>query len=187
MKSIYFTGSSGTGKTTQSLLVSSVLKMPIVDGISRNSPFLMGTSEHQQYVSRRVYRKCINMNAVHCRTPIDVAAYTKINGVDSPLDDQHCSEFAKTNPVVVYFPMLDHIEDDGFRPTDYEFNFKVDYLVKKYLDYYGIEYLSLSSDNPDDRANEITTYYWRRNDSKTVLEQPRRISDVRDGLGRSPD
>ena len=114
MTGLYFTGSSGTGKTTLSLSVAPMLKLSIVDGISRSSPYLQGSDDHQQYVSRRVFRKCIcQKKSIHCRTPIDVMAYTTVNNAHSPMDEQHCKLFAAINPVVIYFPMLPDIEDDG--------------------------------------------------------------------------
>lgn len=171
-KSLFLCGSSGVGKTTQSLILSGALGLPIVDGISRSSPFLMGTSEHQQHVSRRVFKKCMTQKAIHCRTPIDVFAYSQVNQVNSPMDKQHIEFFAKTNPVVVYFPMLDVIEDDGVRPTSREFNEKIDECIRGDLERYNITHLVLPvSDNPGERSLEIIKY-WRNYDSQELLGQP---------------
>jgi hypothetical protein len=165
------TGSSGSGKTTQSLYLSDLTGLPIVDGISRSSPFLMGTSEHQQHVSRRVYKKCMKTVAINCRTPIDVAAYTIVNQVYSPMDQQHIELFAASKPVVIYFPMLQVIEDDGFRPTDLEFNRKVDDAILDLLGRYNIDYLALSYSSPEERAKEIM-HYWSNYGSEKLLGQP---------------
>lgn len=182
MTSLYFTGSSGTGKTTLSLSVSSALKFSIVDGISRSSPFLQGSDEHQQYVSRRVFRKCVLQKdkTIHCRTPIDVMAYTTVNNAYSPMDDQHCRLFAATNPIVVYFPMLHDIEDDGVRPTDRVFNENIAKQIKASLDRYNIKYLRLEPGKVSDRVSKIIEYYLeeRNGDAKTVLGNGPRIPSL---------
>ena len=181
MKSIYMTGSSGTGKTTMALLMSDVLRMPIVDGISRSSPFLMGTDDHQQYVSRRVFKKCMTQTAIHCRTPLDVNAHTQVNSSNSPMDKQHIQLFAATKPLVIYFPMLEEIEDDGFRPTDWGFNEKVDTCIKQTLSEYNISYLELSLGSTRERASEIITYLEEHHHgcAKTLLEHRKRLSYLR--------
>ena len=185
-RSLYLTGSSGTGKTTQSLHLAAMTGMSIVDGISRSSPYLMGTSEHQQHVSRRVFKKCMSQKAIHCRCPIDVAAYTKVNKVYSPMDEQHLTIFASTNPIVIYFPMLDHVEEDGFRPTDFDFNRQVDEYILEALERYNITYLALSKNSPEARAEQIIKY-WRNYDSQELLGMPGDLPAIRTDVGRETD
>lgn len=162
MKAIYFTGSSGSGKTTTSELVAHRTGLKIFDGITRSSPFKMGTDENQQYVSRKIYSTCMSRLGVHCRTPLDVYAYTQAFGLRSPADEQHVKFFAKTNPFLVHFPVLGQIEDDGFRPTDREFNLQVDEHIRFMIKRYNFNCLYLQSDSsPEERAGEIITHYRR--------------------------
>lgn len=160
MKSIYFTGCSGSGKTTTGMLVAHRTGLGILDWVSRNSPHKMGTDENQRYISKKVYQRCMKQLGVHTRTPLDVYAYTQAFGLYSPTDEQHIDLFRLTNPFLVYYPILDHIEDDGFRPTDRKLNETVDEQIKLMIKRYNFNCLFLSKDtSPEERADEIITHY----------------------------
>lgn len=159
MTTVFFTGSSGQGKTTTAKIVSERLQVPVWDGVSRSSPFEMGTREHQEYISNEVFARCTAYDGVHTRTPIDVLAYTYVFGTGNyAKDGHHVFKFLSTHPKIVYFPMLLEVEDDGFRPTDIELTRKVDRHIQDTLHIYGVTYLTLDLESPEERAEKIITF-----------------------------
>lgn len=160
MTQIYFTGSSGQGKTTLANLLSKRLDLPVIDGVSRNSPHPQGTDENQQYLSHEIAHLCGALSGIHCRTPLDVAAYTHALKLYSPMDTQHVKSFLASWPVVIYFPMVLSIENDGFRPTDVEMNKCVDKWIRSYLNDSGVAFLTLKKESPLDRVESVVKFLY---------------------------
>lgn len=174
---VYMTGSSGVGKTTQANLLSERLQLPVIDGIARSSPYEMGTDENQQYLSKKIYHACNTVDGLHCRTPLDVLGYTRASKLYSPTDEQHVEFFALMEPILIYFPPLGDIEDDGVRPTDKTYNKVVDWFIKDALRRYNFKYLELSPGTPEERSEEIITFIRRHYDPEGLLECRGYLSD----------
>lgn len=160
--SVFFTGASGQGKTTLASLLSDHTDWYVVDGIVRRSPYALGTDENQQYVSKEVFRASQAYEGIHCRTPLDVAGYTKAYKSYSPCDEQYVKDFLSTSPIIIYFPMVLDIKDDGFRPTDRELNSTVDKWIRSYLREYDVEYLTLKKESPEARLQAVLEYLEER-------------------------
>ncbi len=156
---IYLSGCSGQGKTTTADILGSELQMPVIDGLSRSNPHEMGTTEGQKWLSNMVVSKCLRAeDSIHCRTPIDVIAYSKVYGRgDLELDMKNCDQFADTNPVVFYFPYWLTPKDDGFRPTDVTLNREVDKAIRKMYRYYSedIQVYKVLPATPHQRVHAI--------------------------------
>lgn len=178
MNSIYFCGASGQGKSSTANVVADILGLPVIDGVSRNSVHKFGTDVHQQWLSKTIYRMAMCEIGIHCRTPLDVYAYTDAYDAYSPTDELNVRFWSFTNPCVIYFPLyFTTIENDGQRPTDLAFNQHVDDTLQELLRRYNFEYLTLSDNSPEERAEEIIKY-WSSYDPQSLLEQPGDLSDV---------
>ena len=163
-KSVFFTGAGGQGKTTTANLLSPIIKLPVVDGLSRGNPYPMGSDEGQYWLEETVWYECMSPELrIHCRTPIDVYAYSKAYGTCS-LDDMiyFMEAWLVKKPKIVYFPYLFKIEDDGFRPTDDTLAMTVDSLILEALDMYSIRNSSrihiASNSVPEQRVKEIIEF-----------------------------
>lgn len=111
----------------------------------------------------------MNDRGIHCRTPLDVAAYTKAYESYSPMDDINSRLWAARKPCLIYIPLhFEKIEDDNNRPTDLEFNRKVDQEIQDSLARYNLKYLTLSANSPEERVQEILSY-WSNYVSESVL------------------
>lgn len=156
---IWFTGSSGTGKSTTAKLLGEKTGINVVDNISRSSPHKMGTVEHQAYISKKVF----DLNGrliISPRSPFDVLAYSVVYEVPNlAMDSLHSFIFASSKPVLFYFPYGQFpIVDDNFRPTSPVLNRQVDEEIRKQLRYYGVEYYEVKKESANSRANSIIQY-----------------------------
>jgi len=161
MTVLWLAGSSGTGKSTTAKILGDRLNMPVVDNISRSSPHKMGTIEHQQYISKAVFKLNQQDNIISTRSPFDVLSYTVAFKVPNlAMDSLHSFIFASGNPTVIYFPFgfPAKIEDDSFRPTSPVLNEQVDSEIKKQLNYYKVEYYEVKKESANARANSIIQY-----------------------------
>lgn len=159
MPSVYFTGASSQGKTTTAKLLSQELFWPISDGIARSSVYSQGTVENQEWLSRQIYHNCMSrQNKIFCRTPLCVAGYSHAYNIHCPIDEQHIEMFARSNPIVIYFPMILPLVDDNFRPVNVELNEAVDQTIKTKLDEYNMSFYTLGPGSPEERVQEIMSY-----------------------------
>ncbi|AWN04454.1 hypothetical protein PBI_GRAYSON_111 [Rhodococcus phage Grayson] len=169
MKSVFFTGVGGQGKTTTANLIAPILDVKIIDGISRSNPYPMGSEEGQNWLAREVCQRSIAnvkgkyRSGVYCRTPIDVYAYSyAYNKGNLDYQKSLIEKWIKSKPKIVYFPYLFKIEDDGFRPTDDTLAMTVDSLILEELNRYSIRNSSCihiaSNSVPEQRAKEIIEF-----------------------------
>lgn len=176
---IFFCGSSGQGKTTTANLLNEATGLKVIDGISRSSVHKHGTDEHQQWLSKTIYRISMTEKGIHCRTPLDVYAYTQAYGRYSPCDETNVRFFSFKKPVMIYFPLLfKDIEDDGVRPTDLKLNETVDGYIKSALDRYNFNYLALQGNSPEERVQDILNYCRSYYDLEGILARPTYSPDV---------
>lgn len=164
MESVFFTGTGGQGKTTTANLLSPIINIPIVDGLSRGNPYPMGSDEAQDWLGIKVWFNSIQKRPkIHCRTPIDVWAYSRAYGTGNlEYQEIYIESWLKKKPKIVYFPYLFKIEDDGFRPTDDTLAMTVDSFILEKLSTYSIRNSSCihiaSNSVPEQRAKEIIEF-----------------------------
>lgn len=164
MGSLFFTGVGGQGKTTTANLLSPIIKLPVVDGLSRKNPYPMGSDEGQDWLGMKVWLNSVHRKSkIHCRTPIDVWAYSRVYGTGNILNQEaYVESWLKKKPTIVYFPYLFKIEDDGFRPTDDTLAMTVDSLILERLDMYSMRNSSrihvASNSVPEQRVKEIIEF-----------------------------
>ena len=153
-------GASSTGKSTTAKILSEKTGLPIIDNISRTSPYEMHTVEHQKYMADKVFETSQLDNHIMCRTPFDVWAYSiGFNIQNHAQDSRNAYLFAKSNPIVIYFPInVIPIVDDGFRPVSEELNSVVDSEIRKQLMYYGVKYHMVGKGTPEERAENIIKF-----------------------------
>lgn len=157
---ILLSGASSTGKSTTAKVLSEMTGLPIIDNISRNSPYEMHTKEHQQYMSDKVFETSQMDNHILCRTPFDVWAYSVGFKIDNNAQDsRNAYEFAMRRPKIIYFPInLIPIVDDGFRPVSEELNQTVDSQIRHQISTYNIDHYTVLKESPEERAQHIIEY-----------------------------
>jgi hypothetical protein len=158
---IFLTGASGTGKTTVGKLLSNHYDLPLQPSISRTSPFKIGTVEHQEYISNKIFELAMTgPDSVFDRAPLDIVGYDLAYGfpelsVNSLLN---AVAWAQTKPLVIYFPVYWEPEDDGFRPTDEKTTSIVDLSIKTQLEGSKINHLTMPDVNPASRLTLAVDY-----------------------------
>lgn len=160
MTSIFFSGSSGTGKSSTAIALGQALNMKVVDGISRNSPFEMHTLEHQKYMSRNVYATCTSIdNRILCRTPLDVWAYSKAFKINNQvMDEDNLVRFIKSDPTIIYFPPYWKPKNDGFRPTSVDFNAVVDNSISSIIEEFELKSYTVKNEPVKQRVQNIIKF-----------------------------
>lgn len=156
---IYFTGASGTGKTTLATMLAAEYGMKVMPSISRNSPYPIGSTEHQEYISEELFRRAMeDQNAVFDRTPLDVVGYDLAYGFPelSLQSTLYATVWKRTSPILIYFPVYWQPEDDGFRPTDEKTTTTVDLTIRAQLA--GLEYLTMDNESPELRLKSAVEY-----------------------------
>jgi hypothetical protein len=167
---IYFTGASGTGKTTLANLLAPEYDMKVMPSISRSSPHPIGGTEHQQYISEKLFRLAMqDQNAVFDRTPLDVVGYDLAYGFPELATQStlYATVWKRTNPILIYFPVYWTPEDDGFRPTDEKTTTTVDLSIRVQLT--GLEYLTVENESPELRLKSVMEYIKSREASNADL------------------
>lgn len=165
MESVFFTGAGGQGKTTTAKLIAPVVGLDIVDGLSRNNPYPMGSDEGQDWLGMTVWLKSVHPRPkIHCRTPIDVWAYSKVYGTGNITNqEKYLQSWLAKNPNVVYFPKFFSVENDGFRPTDESLAWQVDQWIQdvlyKYMQKDSDKVLRMARTLPEQRAKVVLSHF----------------------------
>lgn len=159
---IFLTGASGTGKTTVGKLLSNHYDLPLQPSISRTSPHKIGTTDHQKYISQKMFELAMSEDedSVFDRSPLDIVGYDLAYGfpelsVSSLLNSVI---WVQTKPLVIYFPVYWEPEDDGFRPTDEKTTTIVDLAIKSQLENSRMNYLTMPDVNPASRLTLAVDY-----------------------------
>lgn len=172
MSNIYFTGAGGTGKTTLRDLLAPKLGLKTVESVSRSSPFMPGTAEHQDYVSGRIYDDAVEKDGYLLdRTPFDVVAYDYAYDVGNKARDRWLANFfvTKKRPLVFYFPIYWQAEEDGFRPTDQKLLDAVDETIKIQLDFFRLDYYTVPNETPERRLELALEFLEKRKQNARIL------------------
>ena len=149
-------GAHSTGKTT--LLQALKLKhkeLIIKDGISRpihkcSAKLGLYPEETQTLISELtqfIWESDKDIpNLCQTRSPLDCISYSKALGYKqlTKEGESYLSSWAINNTIFCYIPIEFPIVDDGVRPTDVEFQKKIDDNLKFYLDLYKIKYERIS-------------------------------------------
>lgn len=158
---IYLTGAHGTGKSSVAKIIKSRADFCTVPSASRNSPYEMGTEEHQRYVMDKVFTQHSKHDALVLeRTPLDVYSYTRLMKIEAEYNRQQMKVEAffralkHTNQPVFYFPISFELENDGIRPGEVE-QIQVDKFIYDYLENNNIHYHAIPNATPSERADFI--------------------------------
>jgi hypothetical protein len=171
---IWFTGSQGSGKTTQRdhfknlhpqfNIVGSDRRKLLEDGIIKVNREAEPWSE--VVMGGDVLRYILSTPApsISDRSWICKIAYSQLLPYpDEVLEAMHTyytyafPGFTKDD-VYVYFPPTLVLENDGVRDTDEEYQYWVDYFIQFYLNYFEIPYLVLTAKSIQDRYLMICDY-----------------------------
>lgn len=154
-------GASGTGKTTVAVMLSDHYHMPVYPSITRNSPWPMGSVEHQGYIRNKMHELTQTQdNTIFDRSPIDIAGYD----IGYKMGDQYlksmalAEEWAKTEPILLYFPLFWSPEFDGFRPTDMSLAKSVDGVISNFLGFNEVEHCYMPNVSPEERFELAVEY-----------------------------
>lgn len=195
---IILIGAHGTGKSTLADALSERLDIPVVESVAREffkdwkyikdtclvTPMTAeGESNVKQNVlcsmSRWDYMRWVNAGVpvIMTRCPLDTLAYAAADtNVSSTVFKtntkilQESDEFMNTlnTSLFVYLPIEFNIEDDGVRPTDLEFQKKVDEEMRKLIYEFKITPL-VASGSVDERVNTVMDYL--RNGITAALDE----------------
>jgi hypothetical protein len=168
---IWFTGSHGTGKTTQmnyfhmlhpefrtvemerrDLHHKGIINLnrrasPWDEVIIAGQAMLSFVSTPAPFISDRSWVcKCAYSQACDFSDEL-LAAWHTVNVLSFP--------GVAVNELYIYFPPVIPLEDDGVRSTDPAYQKEVDLLVQFYLDFLKIPYVSLQTTTVQDRHFEI--------------------------------
>jgi nicotinamide riboside kinase len=168
---IWFTGSHGTGKTTQMNYFNSLHpeyktltterrdlhEKGIINLNRRASPW------DEVIISGNAMLDFIATSApfISDRSWVCKCAYAQAcNFPEKLIDAWHTvnvlSFFGFTeNDIYIYFPPIIPLEDDGVRSIDPEYQKEIDFLVQFYLDFFGIPFHTLEAESVQDREMEI--------------------------------
>lgn len=184
---IILIGAHGTGKSTLANALSKKLDIPVVESVAReffkNWKYLKdtclvtgmtpnGESNVKQNIlcsmSRWDYMRWTNAGVpvIMTRCPLDTLAYAAADKDVSQsildtnkkilLEDEGFMN-ALNNSLFIYLPIEFNIEDDGVRPTDLEFQKKVDEEMRKLIYEFKITPL-VASGSVDERVNTVMGY-----------------------------
>lgn len=158
---IYMTGASGTGKTTTANMLSEHYNLPVYPSITRNSPWPMGSVDHQVYIRNIMYNLTQTQdNTIFDRCPIDIIGYDV--GYKMKREFQRSMSLAdawiREKPIILYFPYFWEPEDDGFRPTDETLARCVDGVISNYLWSREVEFLYMPNMSPRERLDLAVDY-----------------------------
>lgn len=161
--SIFFTGPSGTGKTTTARLMASEMAYSVIDNISRNSPYAheYGSIEHQMFVSESVWNHCRDsFNVIHCRTPLDVYAYSYAYGIkeSQARDYDRVLQFADLGAPVIFFPLYWSPQVEKGRNSDMALNRVVEEVIMSAIEDLMIDCYVVKNESTRDRVNNIFEY-----------------------------
>ena len=158
---IYLTGAHGTGKSTVAQIIKERAGFCTVPSVSRNSPYEMGTEEHQKYVMDKVFYHYSKYDGLILeRTPLDVYSYTHLMQIESEYNRQKMKVEAffrgikQSEEPIFYFPIYFDLENDGVRPGQVE-QVQVDRFIYNYLQDNNIEYHTIPYASPEERADFI--------------------------------
>ena len=158
---IYLTGAHSTGKSTVAQIIKERTGFCTVPSVSRNSPYEMGTEEHQRYVMDKVFYQYSKYDGLILeRSPLDVYAYTKLMQIESEYGRQKMKVEAffrgigHSDSPIFYFPIYFDLEHDGIRPGQEE-QVEIDKFIVSYLQKNNIDYYTIPDTTPEERADFI--------------------------------
>ena len=142
---IAFCGAQGTGKTT--LATSKFFRLyfadhPCIDGIVRKLPKSYSDRRRQFHTSLTYLRYHFRLkNFVSSRSIFDVWAYNRLSvKTDFLFQTFNLAQKYLNYDYLFYIPIEFDLIDDGFRPTDKEYQIAIDKEIKLLLDFYHIPY-----------------------------------------------
>jgi thymidylate kinase len=113
-----------------------------------------------------VIRRQINIESrygkrfISDRSTCDNICYYLLNNNDSKEVVKHyrnlaLNHYKKSYDLIVYFPIMFQLEDDGLRNKDEKYRYEIDKLIKKYMNRNKNLYI-LKSEGLENRVNELT-------------------------------
>lgn len=156
---VVFIGSHGTGKTTLATRLGQEIGLPAHDSVSRitygslkamddlvckSKQDLLDSVKQQVVCNMAIwdFKRLMNHEVIIARSPLDTLAYTRANkenldpGIYDTIEEMFKDPELKNlfkRCVFVYTPIEFSIEDDGVRPTDIEYQHKVDAEMRKII------------------------------------------------------
>lgn len=177
---IALTGSTSTGKTT---LANELMKdfrikekleivlnadaRSIIRELGCKSMDLMTREQNREFQMLYFIKKKKMENNLDDflveRSFVDIAAYWLIRDTyDLNIDEQNklllpCYEESKKYDLHIYLPFgLIPFEDDGYRPSNIEFNKKICRQTKKFLTEWNLKYIEIKTDDLKQRTDIVT-------------------------------
>lgn len=146
---IAFCGAHGTGKSTLIRHPYWQERFPdhrIVESTSRNYKNGWSGREIQREINYHIlWHHWRDENFISARSYIDPWAYSRVTGLDTKLDFWYFLLATRyiNYDFLFYLPIQINLVDDGFRPTNPEYQRRIDAEIKLILDFFRMPYFPI--------------------------------------------